>query len=107
MAQEPVCVNSLNNKPKVKSASSSIPAFAGCAALLLATLAVAGCDNSSTEVTTENNTETAAQVDGAVAVPATSPLMQNFSIVNGFGVPLLPYRIAKPDSAGNATPQVV
>jgi YVTN family beta-propeller protein len=44
---------------------------------------------------------------GAVSVPPTSALMTDFSVINGFGAPLLPYRIAKPDSNGNATPQVV
>lgn len=51
---------------------------------------------------------TAAGTSGVTgAIPSTSALTQNFSIINGFGVPLLPYRISKPDSSGNATPQVV
>ncbi|MFN0207031.1 MAG: YncE family protein [Planctomycetota bacterium] len=40
-------------------------------------------------------------------LPGTSALTQNFSVINGFGPPLLPHRIAKPDSNGLATPQVV
>ncbi|MBI3817827.1 MAG: YncE family protein [Planctomycetes bacterium] len=70
-------------------------------------IAITGCDNggSSTSNATVSNTEAAATVVGGV--PATSSFMQNFSVLNGFGVPLLPHRIAVPDSSGNATPQVV
>lgn len=68
-------------------------------------LAIASCD-SSTDATVDNEVDSAI-ADSSVTVPSTSALTQNFTVLNGFGVPLLPYRIAKPDSSGNATPQVV
>lgn len=43
----------------------------------------------------------------SVTIPPTPSLTQNFAVENGFGPPILPHRIAKPDSNGNPTNQVV
>lgn len=59
----------------------------------------------------ENAAEEAAMAfqssNGITGIPATPAVTKNFSVLNGFGLPLLPYRISKPDVNGNATPQVV